>query len=127
MKQCFLTQKGPKAIGPYSSCVLTRDMAYLSGMLGAEPETGALVEGGAQAQAKRAIQNIEIVLSEIGLTLAHVVKTTVFLKNLDDFQAINRVYAEYFGANYPARSCVEVSRLPMGGLVEIEVIAAREI
>ena len=95
-------------------------------MLGVIPEKGALIEGGVEAQARKAFENMRTVLEEVGLTTDSVLKTTVFLTDLNNFAAVNQIYGEFFGPNYPARSCVEVSRLPMNGLVEIEAIAAVE-
>lgn len=123
MKKCFLTRNGPRAIGPYSTANICSGMCYLSGMIGIQPEMGALAEGGVEAQARQAMENIRTVLGEMGLGMENVVKTTVFLADLDDFARVNRLYADFFGPEYPARSCVEVSRLPMDALVEIEVIA----
>ena len=94
-------------------------------MLGVNPETGKLAEG-VEAQAKQAFTNLRTVLEEIGLTTDAVCKTTVFLQDLNDFAAVNAIYAEFFGPNYPARSCVQVARLPMDGLLEIEAIATEE-
>lgn len=126
MKKCFLTQKGPKAIGPYSTANIAGGVCYLSGMIGIVPEKGALIEGGVEAQAKQAMQNIATVLEEMGLGVNSILKTTVFLKDLGDFGKVNAIYADFFGPDYPARSCVEVSRLPMDALVEIECIAEAE-
>ena len=126
MKKCFLTQKGPKAIGPYSTANICGSLCFMSGMLGIDPATGKLAEGGAEAQAAQALNNIRTVLTELDLTTDAVVKTTVFLKDLNDFGKINAIYGEFFGADYPARSCVEVARLPMDALVEVEVIASIE-
>ena len=126
MKKCFLTQKGPKAIGPYSTANICGSLCFMSGMLGIDPATGKLAEGGAEAQAQQALNNIKTVLTELNLTTDAVVKTTVFLKDLSDFGKINAIYGDFFGANYPARSCVEVARLPMDALVEVEVIASFE-
>lgn len=123
MKKCFLSQNGPKAIGPYSTACICGGMCYLSGMIGIQPETGVLVEGGVEAQARQAMENMRIVLGEMGLGMENVVKTTVFLADLADFGRVNQIYADCFGSDYPARSCVEVSRLPMGALVEIEAVA----
>ena len=125
MKKCFLTQNGPKAIGPYSIANIAGSLCFLSGMLGVDPATGALAEG-VEAQAKQAMNNVGTVLTELGLTPAAVLKTTVFLKNLDDFGKVNAIYADFFGADYPARSCVEVAKLPMNALVEVEAIASME-
>lgn len=126
MKKCHLTQKGPRAIGSYSTCTIAGGCCYVSGMLGVIPEAGALIEGGVEAQARRAFENMRTVLEEVGLTTDSVLKTTVFLTDLNNFAAVNQIYGEFFGPNYPARSCVEVSRLPMNGLVEIEAIATVE-
>jgi len=125
MKKCFLTQKGPKAIGPYSTATIAGNCCFMSGMLGVNPETGKLAEG-IEAQAEQAMKNVCTVLEEMGLTPASVLKTTVFLADLNDFAKVNAIYAEYFGPDYPSRSCVQVARLPMDALVEIEAIAAVE-
>ena len=122
-KFCFKTAKGPKAIGPYCTAVLYGDMVYMSGVIGVDPEIGKPVEGGTLAQAKQVFENIRTVLGELGLEMDDVLKTTVFLTNLGDFAEVNKIYAEYFGPNYPARSCVEVSALPMGLSIEVECIA----
>lgn len=122
MKTCFLTRNGPKAIGPYSTAVVHADTVYLSGMIPMDPATGRLVEGDIAAQARQVFENIGVVLAEMGLSFASVLKTTVFLTDLNDFDAVNGVYAGYFGPDYPARSCVEVSRLPAGARVEVELI-----
>lgn len=125
MKECFLTQKGPKAVGPYSTAVLHGDTAYVSGMIPVDPAVGQVVEGGIEAQAHQVFKNIATVLEEMGLTMDNVMKVTVFMTNLADFSKVNAIYADYFGPNYPARSCVEVSKLPLGVQIEAEVIAAR--
>lgn len=125
MKKCFLTEKGPKAIGPYSTANIAGGMCFMSGMLGVNPETGKLEEG-VEAQARRAMLNVKTVLEEMGLTTASVLKTTVFLADLNDFSAVNAIYAEFFGPEYPARSCVQVARLPMDALIEVEAIASVE-
>lgn len=126
MKKCFLTQKGPKAIGPYSTANIAGNCCFLSGMLGVDPETGKLAEGGVEAQALQAMNNVRTVLGELGLSTASVLKTTVFLADLNDFGKVNAIYADFFGPDYPARSCVQVARLPMDALVEVEAIAAVE-
>lgn len=126
MKKCFLTQKGPKAIGPYSTANIAGNICYMSGMLGVEPETGKLAEGGVEAQALQAMRNVQTVLEELELSTASVLKTTVFLADLNDFATVNKIYADFFGSDYPARSCVQVARLPMDALVEIEAIASVE-
>ena len=125
MKECFLTQNGPRAIGPYSTATISGGTVYLSGVLGIVPETGKLAEGGVEAQAHQVLVNMRAILSELGCMMDDVLKTTVFMKDLSSFAAFNQVYAEYFPANCPARSCVEVSRLPMDALVEVEAIVSR--
>ena len=116
------TQKEPGAIGPYSQAVRAGDMLFTSGQLGLNPETGVLAEG-VRAQADQALKNLGAILHEAGLDYKDVIKTVVFIKNMADFKTVNEVYAQYFTANYPARSCVEVAALPMGGLVEVECVA----
>ena len=122
-KICFKTQNGPAAIGPYCTATVYGDTVYMSGMIGVDPAVGKPVEGGTLAQARQVFENIRTVLGELGLTMDDVLKTTVFLTNLGDFAEVNKLYAEYFGPNYPARSCVEVSRLPMSLAIEVECIA----
>ena len=122
-KICFKTQKGPAAIGPYCTATVYGDTVYMSGVIGVDPAVQKPVEGGTLAQARQVFENIRTVLGELGLTMDDVLKTTVFLTNLGDFGEVNKLYAEYFGPNYPARSCVEVSRLPMGLSIEVECIA----
>lgn len=126
MKKCFFTEKGPKAIGPYCTATVSGSVAFLSGMLGIDPATGKLVEDGVEAQARQSMQNICTVLEELGLSAKAVLKTTVFLSDLNDFGKVNAIYADFFGPDYPARSCVQVARLPMDALVEIEAIATLE-
>lgn len=124
MKQCFLSRKGPKAVGPYSTATVSGGFAFVSGMLPCDPATGKIVEGGIEAEARQAFENIRTVLEEMELGLADVLKTTVFLTDLENFSKVNAIYAEFFGPDYPARSCFEVSKLPMGAQIEIEVIAS---
>lgn len=118
------TDHAPAAVGPYSQAVLTGGLLLTSGQLGLNPETGILPEG-VEAQAAQALQNIGAILAESGYERTDVVKTTIFIRNMGDFAAVNRIYAGFFGDHKPARSCVEVSALPKGGLVEIEAIAAK--
>lgn len=125
MKKCFLTQKGPKALGPYSTANIAGGLCFISGMLGTDPESGKLPEG-VEAQAKQSLANLGAVLGELGLTPQSVLKTTVFLQDLGDFGKVNTIYADFFGSDFPARSCVEVAKLPMNALVEIEAIASVE-
>lgn len=117
--------KAPTAVGPYSQAIATSQLVFLSGQLGINPETGAMEEG-LEAQTRQAFKNIGYVLDEANLTLENIVKVTVFLTNINDFAAVNAVYAEQFSQPYPARSAFQVSALPMNGLVEIEVIASKE-
>ena len=124
-KICFKTKLGPAAVGPYSTAMLAGETIYLSGMIGIDPATQKPVEGGTLAQAKQAFENIKTVLGELGATLGDVLKTTVYLTNLDDFGRVNTLYDGYFAPNYPARVCCEVSRLPKGAQIEIEAIAVK--
>lgn len=126
MKQTFLSEKGPKAIGPYSTAVIAGDTVYMSGMLGIDPATGKLADGGVEAEAKQSLANVQTVLAEMGMSPKNVVKTTVFLADLKDFACVNALYADVFGPEYPARSCVQVAALPSGAKVEIECICVRE-
>ena len=125
IKNIVSTDKAPAAIGPYSQAVCVGGMVFLSGQLAIDPATGNLVEGGIQAQTEQSLKNIEAILAEADLTLDNVVKTTVFLADINDFTAMNEVYAKHFTSNYPARSAVQVAALPKGGLVEIECICSR--
>jgi 2-iminobutanoate/2-iminopropanoate deaminase len=122
-KEIIHTDKAPKAIGPYSQAIRTDSMIYTAGQLGLDPVTGELVHGFVEEQTRQALTNLKNVLEEAGSTMGHVVKTTVFLKEMIDFSKMNAVYAEFFGENPPARSTIAVAGLPKGGLVEIEVIA----
>ena len=116
------TEQAPKAIGPYSQAVRFGDLVFLAGQLGLDPATGTLKDG-IVAQTRQSLDNIGAILTSLGLTYAHVVKTTVFVKDLDDFATVNDIYGTVFGQAAPACSCVEVSRLPKRALVEIECIA----
>ena len=122
--QIIRTAAAPAAIGPYSQAIQTGNLLLTSGQLGLDPITGSLPEG-VEAQAEQALKNIGAILSEAGYTKEDVVKTTVFIRNMGDFGKVNAIYAAFFGDHKPARSCVEVSALPKGGLVEIEVIASK--
>ena len=125
MKEIIATQAAPAAIGPYSQGVSARPqgLTITSGQLPIDPATGAFPQG-IEAQTRQSLENVKAVLSAAGCTMADVVKTTVFLKDMNDFAAMNGVYATFFPADPPARSAVEVARLPKDALVEIEVIAA---
>jgi len=125
-KTAISTQDAPAAIGPYSQAVRVGEMLFASGQIPIDPKTGNLVPGGITEQTTRVMENIRAVLNKAGIDLVHVVKTTVYLKNMNDFAAMNAVYAKYMapeGVIPPARSTVEVARLPKDALVEIEVIA----
>ena len=124
-KQCFLTEKGPKAVGPYSTAVVYGDTIYLSGMVPIDPATQKPVEGDCVAQAKQVFKNIKTVLDEMGADMKNTIKSTVYLTDLGQFAAVNAEYKEWFGPDYPARTCVEVSKLPLGVSIEVEVIVAR--
>ena len=119
------TKNAPAAVGPYSQAIDCGDFVFLSGQIPLVPETGLVAKGGLEAQAHQMFANIRAVLAEAGMSLSNVVKTTVFMTDLSQFAAFNAIYAEYFKAPYPARSCVEVSALPKGVLVECELIAKR--
>ena len=117
------TDKAPAAIGPYSQAVKMGNLLFTSGMIPIDPATNTLVEGGIEVQARRALENVKALLEASGTSLDKVVKTVVFIKNMDDFAKVNEIYAEYFTSDYPARSCVEVARLPKDVLIEMEAIA----
>jgi 2-iminobutanoate/2-iminopropanoate deaminase len=117
------TPKAPSAIGPYSQAVQVGQTLYLSGCLGADPATGALVSGGIEAETRQAFKNIGSILEAAGVGYGNVVKTTVLLADIQDFATLNSVYAEYFKSNHPARSTYQVAALPRGARVEIECIA----
>lgn len=119
------TNKAPAAVGPYVQAVKAGNMLFSSGQLGLVPETGALPEG-VQAQTRQSLMNIQAILDEAGFAKSDIVKTTVFIKDMNDFGAVNAIYADFFGDSKPARSCVEVARLPKDGLVEIEFVAVKE-
>ena len=117
------TEKAPQAIGPYSQAIATGGLVFSAGQVAIDPATGELVAGDTAAQTRQVLKNLTAVLAAAGTGLRQIVKTTVFLKNFDDFAAMNAVYAEAFGDHKPARSTVEVVRLPKNALVEIEAIA----
>jgi 2-iminobutanoate/2-iminopropanoate deaminase len=123
MKKIVSTESAPAAIGPYSQAAWAGDFLYMSGQLGIDPANGTLVGGGVKPQAERAIENISRILESQGLSRANVVKTLVFLTDMNNFKAFNEVYAKFFGEAPPARSCVAAAALPMGADVEIEAIA----
>ena len=124
MKRIVATPNAPKAIGPYSQAVVWNGLVFLSGQIPLDPATGQLVEGDVAAQTERALENLKAVLEACGSSLDNALKTTVYLKDLADFQRMNEVYARYFPGNPPARSTVEAARLPRDVRVEIDLIAA---
>ena len=124
MKETIVAENAPAAIGPYSHAVVINDMVFTSGQLGLIPETGKLPEG-VEAQTEQALINLRNALKASGTDMEHVVKTTVFVQDLADFAKVNAVYAKFFATNPPARSCVQVAKLPAGGLVEIEAVAVK--
>ena len=123
-KKIIVTDKAPAAIGPYSQAVEIGGFVFASGQIPIDPATGNIPEG-IEAQAKQALTNVSNLIKAAGLTMADVVKTSVFIKNMDDFAKINEIYATFFNGDFPARSCVEVARLPKDVLIEVEVIAAK--
>ncbi len=125
LRQVVHTDDAPKAVGPYAQGVWAGDLFFVSGQVPLHPTTGQLAEGGAAGQASQSLRNAKAILEAAGLSLAHVVKTTLFLTNMDDFPTVNEVYASYFQPPYPARATMEVSRLPKDALVEIEMVAKR--
>ena len=124
MKQVISTLQAPAAIGPYSQAIRVGNLVYTSGQLPIDPATGAFPEGGITAQTRQSLLNVQAILAEAGLSMNDVVKTTVFLADMNDFAALNAVYADFFSEPFPARSAVAVKTLPKGAQVEIEVIAA---
>ncbi len=126
MKKMISTPKAPAAIGPYSQAIQVGNLIYTSGQIPIDPATGQLVEGGIKEQTRQSLSNIQAILQEAGLTMASVVKTTVFLADMADFADMNSIYAEFFTEPYPARSAVAVKTLPKNALVEIEVVAEKE-
>ncbi len=119
------TDDAPKAVGPYSQAIATGDLIFCSGQIPLDPATGEMVEGDIAVQTGRVLDSLAAVLSSAGSDLAHVVKTTVFLADLNDFTAMNETYAQRFGAHRPARATVEAAKLPRGAKIEIECVAVR--
>lgn len=122
MVEVIFTNKAPAAVGPYSQAIKVGNVVYCSGQVPLVPETGLLVEGDIKAQAGQALKNVKAVLDEIGADVTNVVKTTVFILDMEDFGPVNEVYADFFGDHKPARSCVAVAELPKGARVEVEVL-----
>jgi 2-iminobutanoate/2-iminopropanoate deaminase len=122
-KQTITTEQAPKAIGPYSVGVKAGNFLFTAGQLGLDPVTGSIVPGGVEAETRQALNNLRAILEAAGVSWGNVVKTTVFLRDMNDFAVMNGVYAEFFTENFPARSTVQVARLPKDGAVEIEAVA----
>lgn len=125
MFKAIKTDKAPSAIGPYSQGVTVDNMIFLSGQIPLDPTNGEVVEGGVQNQTEQVMKNIGKVLEEVGATYENVVKTTIFIKDMNQFAQINEIYKKYFKEPYPARSTVEVARLPKDVLIEVELIAKK--
>ncbi|MBO4852707.1 MAG: RidA family protein [Schwartzia sp.] len=123
MKKVISTSDAPKAIGPYSQAIEAGGFIFVSGQIPLIPATGEIVEGSVEVQTARVLENLKAILDAAGSSLENVVKTTVYITNMDDFAKVNGIYGQYFQENPPARVCVEVSKLPKGVLVEIDVIA----
>lgn len=125
MKKVISTDKAPAAIGPYSQAIEVGNLVFTSGVIPIVPATGELIGGGIEAQAQQAIGNLAELLKAAGTDTDRVIKTTVFIKDMNDFGKINEIYAKYFTGDFPARSCVEVARLPKDVLIEIEAVAEK--
>ncbi|AIF69036.1 endoribonuclease [Palaeococcus pacificus DY20341] len=123
MKEIIFTEKAPKPIGPYSQAVKVGNFLFISGQIPINPETGELIQGDIKAQTRQVLENIKAIVEAAGGSLNNIVKVNVYLKDMNDFQAMNEVYAEYFGESKPARAAVEVARLPKDVKIEIEAIA----
>ena len=125
MKKIISTPKAPAAIGPYSPAIEVNGLLFTSGVIPIVPSTGELVKGDIEAQAEQAIGNLAALIEAAGAKIENTIKTTVFIKNMDDFTKVNEIYAKYFTTDFPARSCVEVARLPKDVLIEIEAIVEK--
>ena len=125
-KEVVITENAPQAIGPYSVGIKAGNLVFTAGQLGINPENGEFVPGGVEAETRQALTNLKAVLEAAGASLRTIVKTTVFLRDMNDFSLMNKIYGEFFTSEFPARSAVEVARLPKDGAVEIEAIALQE-
>lgn len=125
MKKIISTPKAPAAIGPYSQAIEVNGLLFTSGVIPIVPSTGELVKGDIEVQAEQAIGNLAALIEAAGAKIENTIKTTVFIKNMDDFTKVNEIYAKYFTTDFPARSCVEVARLPKDVLIEIEAIVEK--
>jgi 2-iminobutanoate/2-iminopropanoate deaminase len=126
VKQAVASASAPKAIGPYSQAIRAGHLVFVSGQIPLDPATGTIVEGDIAAQTRRVMENLAAVLAAAGLSFAHVVRTTIFLADMNDFSTVNEAYGKYFAEPYPARATVQVARLPRDVRVEIDVIASDE-
>lgn len=122
-RRAIRTDRAPEAIGPYSQAIVSGGVVYMAGQVAIDPATGEMVAGGVEAQTRRALRNLGAVLEAAGARVSDVVKTTIFVADMDDFAAVNEIYGEFFESPYPARSTVEAARLPRDARVEIEAIA----
>ena len=122
-RDIITTDRAPAAIGPYSQAVKTQDLVFISGQLPIDPQSGHLVTGDIRDQTRQAMQNLEAILAAAGSSLDHIVKTTLFITDMDQFATINDVYAEFFSGHPPARACVQVARLPRDAGIEVEAVA----
>ena len=125
-KEVVITDKAPQALGPYSVGVKAGNLVFTAGQVGINPENGEIVPGGVETETRQALTNLKAVLEAAGVSLKTVVKTTVFLRDMNDFSLMNKVYEEFFTSEFPARSAVQVARIPKDGAVEIEAIALQE-
>lgn len=123
LQEAVSTNKAPKAIGPYSQAIKLGDFIFISGQIPIDPSTNELVEGDIQVQTKKCLENINAILAEANLNLQHVLRTTIYMTDLNEFKEMNEVYASYFNEPYPSRSTVQVCALPKGAKIEIEVMA----
>lgn len=122
-KEIIISKKVPAAIGPYSPSLKTGNLIFVSGQIPVDPKSGKIIEGDIEVQAKRSLENLKAVLESYSIGMENVVKTTIFLKDMNHFSRVNKIYGEYFTGQFPTRSCVEVSRLPKDAAIEIEAIA----
>lgn len=123
MIQRFVTDNAPAPVGPYCQALSVGNLLFISGQMGIDPKTGAFVSGGVEAQAEQVMKNLDAILAEAGSAWSSVAKVNIYLKDMNDFAAVNQIYAGFFDGAFPARCCVEVARLPKDALVEIEAIA----
>ncbi len=121
------TDRAPSAIGPYEQAIRVGDFLYSSGQIALDPKTGAMVAGGIEKETVQALENVKAILEADGFTLEHVVKTTVYLADMEDFGTVNKIYERYFSKSKPARACIQAAQLPKGALVEIDVVAHTDL